>query len=78
MMNLLSKIPQYWKAVVGLVAPAAVVIGSAVTPASDGGTHITTAEWVTAIVAAVVTSFGVAVKGNADPPVPPAAPEEGP
>jgi hypothetical protein len=50
------------KTVVGLLVPAAVVIGSAVTDASDGGSTITQAEIVTAIVAAIVTSgsvFGV-------------------
>jgi predicted membrane-bound mannosyltransferase len=47
------------KAVVGFVAPAAVVIGSSVTSASDGGSTITQAEIVTAVVAAIVTSAGV-------------------
>lgn len=50
------------KTVVGLLVPAAVVIGSSVTDASDGGSTITQAEIVTAIVAAIVTSgsvFGV-------------------
>ncbi len=49
----------YWKAVVGFVAPGAVVLGSAVTEASSGGEAITAAEWVTALVACVVTSAAV-------------------
>lgn len=55
----MNRIAPYWKAVVGFVAPGAVLIGSAVTEASDGGSTITTAEWVTALVACVVTSAGV-------------------
>lgn len=49
----------YAKAVIGFIAPGAVLIGAAVTDASAGGTSITTAEWVTAAVACVVTSAGV-------------------
>lgn len=57
-------ISKYWKAVVGFVAPGAVLIGSAVTVGSDGGTKITMSEWVTALVACVVTSAGVAAVSN--------------
>jgi hypothetical protein len=53
--------------VVGFVVPGAVIIGSSVTSGSDGGSHITTAEWVTAIVACLVTSGGVAAATNAPP-----------
>lgn len=58
-----TKTKALWAAVLGFIAPGAVVIGSAVTDASDGGTTITGAEIVTAIVAAVVTAAasGVAV-----------------
>lgn len=62
-----SLLSRYAKAVVGFVAPGAVIIGASVTPQSDGGTSITVAEVVTALVAMVVTSAGVAIKGNADP-----------
>ena len=61
-------IARYWKAVVGFVVPGAVIIGSSVTTGSDGGSHITFAEWVTAAVACVVTSGGVAVAENAPAP----------
>ena len=56
---MLEQLAPYWKAVLGFVAPGAVVIGSAVTEASDGGTAITGAEWVTAIVACIVTGSAV-------------------
>jgi len=58
---------KYWKAVVGFVAPGAVLIGSAVTEASDGGSRITTSEWVTAAVACIVTAAGVAAVRNTPP-----------
>lgn len=57
--------PKYWKAILAFVAPGAVVIGSAVLDSSAGGSSITTAEWVTAAVACVVTSTSVGVKSNA-------------
>lgn len=56
----------YLKAVVGFVAPGAVVIGSAVTPASDGGTAITWPELVTAGVACIVTAAGVYATKNVE------------
>lgn len=55
----MKKIRPYAKAVVGFIAPGAVILGSAVTAASDGGTRITGAELVTAAVACVVTAAGV-------------------
>lgn len=55
----MNKIAPYWKAVVGFIAPGAVLIGSAVTDASAAGDHITTGEWVTAVVACIVTSAAV-------------------
>jgi hypothetical protein len=51
------------------------VIAVAAFPGSDGGSHITQAEWIAAAVAAIVTSVGVGAKGNAPkPPVVPGAP----
>jgi hypothetical protein len=61
-----SNYRKYWKAIIGALAPAAVVLGSAVLEKSDGGTAITTSEWLTALVAAVLTGGGVAAKKNAD------------
>lgn len=63
----LSSVAPYWKAVVGFITPGAVVIGSAVLEGSDGGATITTAEWVTAIVACVITAGGVWAVPNRDP-----------
>lgn len=58
---------RYWKAIIGFVAPGAVVVGASVLEGSDGGSAITQAELVTALVACVVTAAGVAAKGNLDP-----------
>lgn len=71
-MNVLSKIPQYWKAIIAFVAPAASVIVVATLPSSAGGGMITKTEWIGAAAAAIITSAGVAAKGNAPKPVPPA------
>lgn len=60
-MNMISR---YWKAVIGFVAPGAVLIGSATLSESAGGDHITTSEWVTALVACVVTAAGVYTARN--------------
>lgn len=63
----MDRIAPYWKAVVGFIAPGAVVIGSAVTEASDAGTAITSAEWVTALVSMIVTSAAVYTVPNREP-----------
>jgi len=63
----MNKLAPYWKSVLGFVAPGAVLVGSAVTEVSDGGTAITAAEWVTALVACVVTSAAVYSVPNRDP-----------
>lgn len=55
----MTHIAPYWKSITAFVTPGAVLIGAAVTDASQGGTSITTAEWVTALVACVVTSGAV-------------------
>lgn len=54
------------KAIIGFIAPGAVVIGASVTPQSLEGTHIAAAEWVTALVACVITSAGVWAAPNKD------------
>ena len=56
---MLAKIAPYWKAVMAFITPGAVIIGSAVTQASDGGTTVTAAEIVTAVTACIVTSAAV-------------------
>lgn len=62
----MNKAAQYWKAILGFIVPGAVIIGSSVLEGSDGGTTITTSEWITALVACIVTAGAVAAKGNAD------------
>ena len=52
---------------VALVAPGAVLIGSAVQDGSAGGAAITSAEWVQAIVACIVTAAGVYAVPNVNP-----------
>jgi hypothetical protein len=47
------------KAMLAFAAPFATVLVSAVTSASDGGSTITKAEWVTAACGAVITGSGV-------------------
>jgi hypothetical protein len=49
------KIGTYFKAIVGFVAPGVVAIGSALTVNSDGGGNITQYEWVSALIACLVT-----------------------
>jgi hypothetical protein len=61
---MLTKIAPFYKAIVGSVAPGAVLITAAVQDSSPGGSAITTAEWVTALVACVVTAGGVAAVKN--------------
>lgn len=56
------------KALVAFVAPGAVVITSAVLDSSAGGSTITTAEWITAACACVITSAGVAGLKNGEKP----------
>lgn len=58
-MTALGPLAPYAKAIVGFLAPGAVLIGAAVQDGSAGGAAITSAEWVQAIVACVVTAAGV-------------------
>jgi hypothetical protein len=55
---------EVFKAIVGFLAPALVFLGGAVLADSDGGTAITSSEWLQALIAAVVTSAGVFAAGN--------------
>ena len=63
----MEQVGRYWKAIIGFVAPGAVTLISAMQDASDGGSKVTKSEWLTAAIAAVVTSAGVAAKSNVDP-----------
>jgi hypothetical protein len=58
----MDSLKPYLKAVSGFVAPGVVILGTAITKASDGHEVITGSEWLTAVVACVVTGgtvFGV-------------------
>jgi hypothetical protein len=56
------KIGPYWKAVVGFIAPGAVVVGAAV----ESGAPLDGRLWISAAVAAVVTAAAVYGVPNAD------------
>jgi glucose uptake protein GlcU len=62
------KIGTYAKAILGFVTPGLVVLGSALTDSSDGGSKITGTEWLTAAIAALVTGGAVYAKSNAPAP----------
>lgn len=72
----MNQLSRYWKGILAFISPGAVIIGSSVLSASDGGTSITTAEWVTAAVACLVTGSLVTAKRNGNPqPTGPQDPE---
>lgn len=55
----MKRLAPYWKTVVAFITPGAILVGASVTEVSDGGTTITTSEWITAVVACIVTSGAV-------------------
>ncbi len=60
----MDAIAPYWKAVMGFFAPAATIIVASVLETSDGGTRITSSEWITALATSVITAGAVYAKGN--------------
>lgn len=54
----------YWKGILGFIVPGAVIVGASVLEQSDGGSTITSAEWITAVVAMIVTGGAVTAKSN--------------
>lgn len=63
----MDKIDQARKAVAALLVPALVVIIAALLDGSDGGSRVTTSEWLTALVASLTASGTVyAVRNGAD------------
>lgn len=58
-MDIIGTIRPVAKAVVGFVAPGAVIIASAVLDNSAGGATITQGEWITAAAACLITAAGV-------------------
>ena len=61
---MIDKIAPYWKAVVGFITPGLVVIGSSLADSSEGGSKITTGEWVSALIAMFATSAAVYAAKN--------------
>lgn len=57
-------VQRYLKAIVGFISPGAIIVGASVLENSDGGSAITQSEWVTAVVAAIVTAGGVGYARN--------------
>jgi hypothetical protein len=58
------KVSTYAKAIVGFVAPGVVTIGGALTVNSDGGGNVTAYEWVSALIACLVTGGFVYLAPN--------------
>jgi hypothetical protein len=67
MQRFLTKIPRYWKAVVGAITPGVVALGTAVVDSSDGGSTVTRTEWVGIVLAMLLTGGAVAAKRNLQP-----------
>lgn len=63
----MNTVSRYWKAVVGFIAPGAVLVGAATLSESVGGDRITQSEWITALVACVVSASGVYAVRNTPP-----------
>lgn len=53
-----------WKAVVAFAVPIAVALVTSLLPGSDGGSTITSNEWLTILAAGGLTGAGVYVKKN--------------
>lgn len=65
----MSQLGHYWKAILGFVTPGLVILGTSITAGSDGGTRVTSTEWVTIAIACVATGGLVAAKANTPTPV---------
>lgn len=64
---------KYWKAILAFVAPGATLVIAAVTDGSQGGSTITTSEWITAVATCVVSASVVAAGPANTGAVPPQA-----
>ena len=64
---MIDKVAPYYKALAGIVVPFLTSVGAALLESSDGGTAITTHEWITAVVVAVVAGGAVFTVPNKDP-----------
>jgi hypothetical protein len=55
----MNSLSPYMKDVLGFIAPGATIIIASVLESSDGGTRITSSEWITALCTAIITATGV-------------------
>lgn len=63
----MEKIAPYYKAVTGLLVPFLTSIGAALVSSSEGGSSITTNEWIAAVVVGLVAGGAVFAVPNKDP-----------
>jgi hypothetical protein len=66
-MNPLDKIAPYYKAAAAVAVPFLTSVGAAMVESSDGGSSITTTEWVSAAVVGLVAGGAVFAVPNRDP-----------
>jgi hypothetical protein len=66
-MSFLVKVAPYYKAVTGLAVPFLGSVGFALTSGSDGGSAVTTGEWVQSVVLGLVGGGAVFSIPNKDP-----------
>lgn len=67
MSKLLDKVAPYYKAVTGLAVPFLGSVGFALAAGSDGGSAVTTGEWVQAVVLGLVGGGATFSIPNKDP-----------
>lgn len=63
----MNSIAPYYKAVAGFLVPFLTQLAAALTGTSDGGTNITSQEWLTAIITSLVAGGVVFAVPNKDP-----------
>lgn len=63
----MDKIAPYYKAVTALLVPFLTSVGAALMESSDGGTNITTNEWISAVVVGLIAGGAVFAIPNKDP-----------
>jgi hypothetical protein len=66
MSRLVQRIDEARKAIAGLLVPGLTVLGTAVLDGSDGGSRITTAEWIAVVVASLAAGGAVYVVRNGE------------
>jgi hypothetical protein len=70
MSRLVQRIDEARKAIAGLLVPGLTVLGTAVLDGSDGGSRITTAEWIAVAIASLGTGGLVYGLRNGESPDP--------